>query len=388
MLFMLFMLFVQYARSTLVPPKDTHCFVSPPPCQDSAAAAQAAPSIMQRLSRRTYGTLVRIWPRGSAAAQASGDGSPCVYVTGFMTDTKQESNWESWLPAHRQLAASPLPWAEAAYGYHWQTGAAGDWFGRWPLPVHAAALLARRSSPATLLAAVTADALVNATRLLLHFRAAEAAAVTDAPGLARACADFDGRYRLLAHSLGCRLVLEALPLLPAEQRPQEVHLMAAAATEEAHARRLPQLVSPEGGRVYHYYCGADEALASGFLLASGGRRALGSGPLPEEARDSSVTSVDATPYFLDEEDRHLFHGAYKEHLPQLVSDARAGRPRPPAPPQEWRRRQQARVHATLRRALARIPVPTLRLPAAPRAAASGAVGAVRSWVTSRARGKP
>ena len=120
---------------------------------------------MQRFGRRSYGTLVKIWPRDAPAA-ASSDG-PCVYVTGFMTDTKDDGYWESWMPAHQQLVSAPLPWPEQAYGYRWQTGATGDWLGRWPLPVHAAALLARRSSPATLLAGMTADSLVNATRCTL-----------------------------------------------------------------------------------------------------------------------------------------------------------------------------------------------------------------------------
>ena len=296
---------------------------------------------MLRFGRRSYGTLVKIWPRGAPAA-TSGEG-PCVYITGFMSDTKDDGYWESWLPAHRQLVAAPLPWPEQAYGYRWQTGATGDWLGRWPLPVHAAALLARRSSPAALLAGITADSLVNATRctpailfspstlrthphqphtppappsphptptlspspadhpqystpsrLLMHYRSAESAAVAEAPRLARACAAFGGDYRVVAHSLGCRLALEALPSLPAEQRPREVrlrrspsfsssrpvemargahhpastpprqvHLLAAAATMEAHAPRLAQLCAPRAGKVYHYYCADDEALASG-----------------------------------------------------------------------------------------------------------------------------
>lgn len=226
---------------------------------------------MLRFGRRSCGTLVKIWPRGAPAA-TSGEG-PCVYITGFMSDTKDDGYWESWLPAHRQLVAAPLPWPEQAYGYRWQTGATGDWLGRWPLPVHAAALLARRSSPAALLAGITADSLVNATRctpailfspstlrthphqphtppappsphptptlspspadhpqhstpsrLLLHYRSAESAAVAEAPRLARACAAFGGDYCVVAHSLGCRLALEALPSLPAEQRPREVRL--------------------------------------------------------------------------------------------------------------------------------------------------------------------
>ena len=49
---------------------------------------------------------------------------------------------------------------------------------------------------------------------------------------------------------------------PCEYPPQ-VHLLAAAATMEAHAPRLAQLCAPRAGKVYHYYCADDEALASG-----------------------------------------------------------------------------------------------------------------------------
>ena len=78
------------------------------------------------------------------------------------------------------------------------------------------------------------------------------------------------------------------------------------------------------------------------MLANGGRRALGSGPLPREllrnecrsgseseseseggsrlrpkscgavisADEITVISVDAAPYFLEDEGRYLFHSAY------------------------------------------------------------------------------
>ena len=61
--------------------------------------------------------------------------------------------------------------------------------------------------------------------------AAEAAAVVDAEPLAEAVSRFDGEGRVVGHSLGCKLLLEALPLLPPAKRPKEVHLCAAAATD-------------------------------------------------------------------------------------------------------------------------------------------------------------
>ena len=60
------------------------------------------------------------------------------------------------------------------------------------------------------------------------------------------------------------------------------------------------------------------------MLANGGQRALGSGPLPREllrsesagagagagAEGGGVVSVDAAPYFLEDTERYLFHAAY------------------------------------------------------------------------------
>ena len=60
------------------------------------------------------------------------------------------------------------------------------------------------------------------------------------------------------------------------------------------------------------------------MLANGGQRALGSGPLPREllrsgsagvgagagAEGGGVVSVDAAPYFLEDAERYLFHAAY------------------------------------------------------------------------------
>ena len=63
------------------------------------------------------------------------------------------------------------------------------------------------------------------------------------------------------------------------------------------------------------------------MLANGGQRALGSGPLPREllrsgsagagagagagAEQGGVVAVDAAPYFLEDAERYLFHAAYQ-----------------------------------------------------------------------------
>ena len=105
---------------------------------------------------------------------------PTVYVTGFLTDTSKTENYREWLTAnntladeHRIMDEGHFGWSRQVYGLEWRTGHGGDWLGRYPLPLHVAVMLIRRSSPAALAASVMGDAVLNASRLYLTFRAAE-----------------------------------------------------------------------------------------------------------------------------------------------------------------------------------------------------------------------
>lgn len=297
--------------------------------QRSRLIASAMRAVRSAPSRRAlawpahfHSTLRRLQ---EPQAGSSSDGRPTVYVTGFMTDTAEAGNWEQWLTSHQSLSQE-LNWCDDAYGLTWRSGAGGDILGKWPFPLHTLALVARRSSPKALAAGVAADAIVNAARLYLHFRKAEVAAAADADHFAEACDRLgaSSSYRVAAHSLGCRLVLDALPLLAPERRPAEVFLCAAAATP-SHAADKLSLMCASGGRLYHFYSPYDEALTTGFVLASGGEAALGSRALPSELEFPGATSHDATHYL-----GIAAHGAYKKHFHRLAADAVLGRPPPNA----------------------------------------------------------
>ena len=72
------------------------------------------------------------------------------------------------------------------------------------------------------------------------------------------------------------------------------------------------------------------------MLANGGQRALGSGPLPREllrsgsagvgagagAEGGGVVSVDAAPYFLEDAERYLFHAAYQVRSRSAIGGSR------------------------------------------------------------------
>ena len=319
-------------------------------------------AVRQLQWRRFASTLCQLRPPGDMV----GDRTATVYVTGFLTDTRNHENWAEWSASHARLGAE-MGWCQESYGVDWRTGAAGDWLGRWPLPVHMLALAARRSSPQALVGGITADTVVNAARLYLHFRAAQESAASQAERFAEACDRFGASrpYRVVAHSLGCRLVIDALPLLPAQRRPSAVFLCAAAATASHAADKLPQLCAPDG-RLVHFFSPFDEALSTGFLLASAGEPALGVAPLPTElAALTRASSHDATDYL-----GIAAHGAYKQHFATLATDALRGRDPPPpsksAAHLAWVQQQREMLRAGLMRALQRLPgVPTIGSPTWP-----------------------
>lgn len=288
----------------------------------SSAALLSAPL---RTWGRHESTLRLLQPRAAGAS----DAKPTVYCTGFLTDTSGDDNFRDWLSCHIALSdGASLGWCAEAHGVEWRTGHTGDFFGRWPLLLHSSVFLLRRSSPLMLVGGVAGDGLLNAARVYYAFNAAEDAAKQDAPSLAAALSSLHARpqsesYRVVAHSLGCRLVLEALPLLPRSERPAEVHLCAAAITAEAALSKLPYACRP-GGRLYHHYSTGDEALSSAFKLASRGKPALGSGPLSAEATSHCAAAAEATTT-LSSHDASSYlglftHGQFRSHFHRLAAD--------------------------------------------------------------------
>ena len=152
-------------------------------------------------------------------------------------------------------------------------------------------MLLRGSSLPLFAAGLAGDAMLNATRLYLSYLTAVDASNRDAPKVADAIAtsSLTRDYRIVAHSLGCRLIVDALPLLPPESRPSEIHLCAAALTANHALPKLDSICRP-GGRIYHYWSSHDEALSSAFLLASRGEPALGSMPLPNDDKPLSIST--------------------------------------------------------------------------------------------------
>ena len=174
----------------------------------------------------------------SPASSAQPSEVATVYVQGFMTRSDSDAAWMRWTQTH------PIWWSGAVFGFGWGTGGEGDRFGRKWLPMATVGVAcASTVAPVSTAigAAVVGDVVANAARLYRHWRTVEDNSLREAARLAEALHELGRRtpYRLVAHSLGCRLSLEATSLLPAGTRPRETHFCAAAVTPGDATSLLP-----------------------------------------------------------------------------------------------------------------------------------------------------
>lgn len=254
-------------------------------------------------------------------APGEGDRELTVYIKGFLARGEDPDRFRDWQASHRRLREE-RGWGPGATGIAWESGEIGGW--PWPVlsaaktvwDVTRAARRAGRANPLGALGFMAAEHLVRMTaRFVVQYRGATRAARQEAGPLAEALERLGRRHpdlRVVAHSLGCLLVLEALDRLDPSQRPAEVHLCAPACREEDVAGRLAHL-GRRGATLYH--ARNDLVLETAFRVLSRGR-ALGA---VGTARDyPGLAVVDVGHHF-----GFWVHHEYKRRFADFARDLRA-----------------------------------------------------------------
>ena len=251
--------------------------------------------------------------KGKLVPLASGaDDEVTVYVKGFLAAREEAAHFGNWHETHRALVGSH-GWGTAALGWTW---AAGDWLAI-PIPVASGAKLAldvyRSLRHARVAALATTAGFAVAEiggRFLAQYLAAQRRAAEEADGLAEEFKELGNTYarvRVVAHSLGCRQVVEAAALLETEDRPSEIHLCAPAFVEDEVAPRLAGLARE---RTYLYYAPGDLVLGLAFPLVAG-ERALGvRAPRKDYA---GLVALDVSEHF-----GFFVHGEYKNRFAEFA----------------------------------------------------------------------
>ncbi|MBM4268314.1 MAG: hypothetical protein FJ144_17180 [Deltaproteobacteria bacterium] len=200
-----------------------------------------------------------------------------VYVKGFLAPGESPEHFDNWRAAHERLVESH-GWGPGAVGWAWSAGTRPAL----PLPLASGAKLAwdvyravRHARVAALGMTVGLAVAEIGARYAAQYVLAAQRARTEARALAGALEDLavrHARVRVVAHSLGCRQVVEAMRWLPPEKRPHEIHLCAAAVVEEEVCEHLDDLARE---KTYLYFSSNDFVLGLAFPLFAWDR-ALGS----------------------------------------------------------------------------------------------------------------
>jgi hypothetical protein len=242
-----------------------------------------------------------------------------LYVRGFMSiageDTADEDT-ASWRRSHAQLV-SAHGWQPRALAYEWKSIGVPDVLPSQlttpleklrflPMPAVTVAAAARiatvllrarfgaaAATGASLgplaVGALVADVLLHATRLVAQYRQAAATSEQEAEQLRQVLVELRRDYgfvRVVAHSLGCRMLLHACQHMDSAQRPDETHLLAAA-VEAAEA--APLLSKLARGETHAYFSRDDLCLGVAFRVIEGGP-ALGYSGLADVAGALRVTA--------------------------------------------------------------------------------------------------
>jgi len=237
-----------------------------------------------------------------------------IYVKGFLFGGERPEAFGPWIASHRRL--------EELHGWH-APAAAWVWQGngvsvvplatatRFALEVYRSARVARSVAVLPHLGFAVAEVVA---RFVAQYAYAMRVAEATARDLAAVIGDLVRSgidVRVVAHSLGCRAVIEASALLEPDQRPREIHLLAPACVEDDLEDRLSGLARR---RTHLYFNPYDPVLAVGFR-ALAMRSALGSvGP----RRDyPGLVSIDASTCL----GGLRAHGEYKHRLAELVASS-------------------------------------------------------------------
>jgi hypothetical protein len=256
--------------------------------------------------------LIELRPR------APGDREVTVYVKGFLARGEKADHFERWLDCHKGLEQSHA-WGRPAFGYQWPSGGIGKvaaTLGAAKGVVDFVRVVrnVRRAVSLGNLGMIVGEQVLTVSALFVHqymtaTRNAQALAAQFATQLGT-LAEGDARVRVVAHSLGCRQVIEAVSSLAPELRPEEIHLCAPAVREDDVAEKLGSLAR---GTTYLYYTEKDRVLDLGFTPLARGRALGYSGPKQDHV---GLVALDVSEQF-----DFFVHGEYKARFGRLVPES-------------------------------------------------------------------
>jgi hypothetical protein len=224
-----------------------------------------------------------------------------IYIKGFLSKNEKPNNFDRWQLTHHKLVFKHK-WNERFIGWKWDCGEV-----QLPVPFLSGSNLLyalynhtkilRATNPVALMTALGVDASIFTAMVVYQYFLVEENIHMMAPKLALDLIAFSKKYenvRVVSHSLGCKLLLNALPYVPDKHKPRNIHMCAPAFSESDHGHLLD---NSSKHQTYIYYTPNDVVLST-FLNMTKNKNPVGAYGLSKDYQ--KVKTINVTDYFKNE----------------------------------------------------------------------------------------
>lgn len=240
-----------------------------------------------------------------------------LYIKGFLSKGETPDDYHLWMYSHNRIAKKHY-WDETAKGWSWNCGDI-----EYPIPFITGTNLAYslfskakfiKGHPMFMAGGLFLDFGVFLSKMIYQYYKVEKNTTILSYQLSAELERLSKKYgkvRVVAHSLGCKLLLNAIKDVPKEYRPNYVHLCAPALSEEIYG---PILNEVSKNRTCIYYS-PNDVILSVLLQILKGRNPIGSSGLSKHY--PNVKAIDVTPYF---KNFWVIHSNYNEQFHNFVHE--------------------------------------------------------------------
>lgn len=169
-----------------------------------------------------------------------------LFIKGFLAKNENPHNFKHWFKTHKKLVENEI-WEDCAKGWYWESGRI-----KTPIPYTSGFHFlwtaynkskCIRLNPMTLLATGALDAGINLSRIYLQYnyiqKNLEAMSEHLTVDLTELAQKYD-KVRIVCHSLGSKLYLNAIQNIDKEYLPDEVYMLGPAFIEDDYSNILDQ----------------------------------------------------------------------------------------------------------------------------------------------------
>lgn len=240
-----------------------------------------------------------------------------IYIKGFLSKGEESQDFHRWLTNHHKLVLKNK-WNESSIGWKWPTGSL-----KHPIPMisgsnilfalfNSSKLL--RANPWTFAGGVAIDAGLYASMMMYQYYAIEENTELLAPKLAHDLIKYSKNYskvRIVSHSLGCKLLINALADVPDKYKPNIIHMCAPAFSEDKYEHILNNLAKQH---TFLYYTPKDTILST-FLQIYKNKQPVGAYGLTKQYLN--LTTIDVSNYF---DNYWLVHNNYNRVFHKFIQN--------------------------------------------------------------------